>query len=110
MVDISKGDLKKGAKLFESRCRQCHNIEADKGHQQGPNLHGVWGRHTGQAEGYSYTAANKNKGIEWKEDTLFEYLLNPKKYIPGTKMAYAGLKKEADRINLISYLKDASQK
>lgn len=49
----------------------------------GPNLNGIFGRKTGQAEGFSYTAANVNKGVTWGEDTLFEYLENPKKYIPG---------------------------
>lgn len=49
----------------------------------GPNLHGLFGRKTGQAPGYSYSAANVNKGIEWSGETLFEYLENPKRYIPG---------------------------
>jgi hypothetical protein len=50
---------------------------------QGPNLGGLFGRKTGQAEGFSYSKANKEKAITWGEDTLYEYLLNPKKYIPG---------------------------
>ncbi len=48
-------------------------------------------------EGYAYTSANKDKGVVWGDDTLFEYLENPKKYIPGTKMAFAGLKKPQER-------------
>jgi cytochrome c len=68
-------------------------------------LNGLFGRQTGQAAGYSYSQANINKGITWGEDTLFEYLLNPKKYIPGTKMVFAGLKKEDERNDLIAYLK-----
>ena len=74
----------------------------------GPNLNGLFGRNTGQAPGYSYSAANISKGIEWGEDTLFEYLENPKKYIPGTKMVFAGIKKEAERKDLIAYLKSAT--
>ncbi|RGP61805.1 cytochrome c [Fusarium longipes] len=102
------GDLKKGANLFKTRCAQCHTVEKDGGNKIGPALHGLWGRKTGSVEGYAYTDANKQKGIEWNDDTLFEYLENPKKYIPGTKMAFGGLKKAKDRNDLIAYLKDAT--
>lgn len=55
-----------------------------------------------------YTEANIKKGIVWGEDTLMEYLINPKKYIPGTKMVFPGLKKEKDRADLVAYLKEAT--
>jgi cytochrome c len=74
----------------------------------GPNLHGLIGRVSGTTEGFSYTDANKKKGINWDENSLFDYLENPKKYIPGTKMAFGGLKKEKDRNDLITYLKSAT--
>jgi len=64
----------------------------------------LFGRKTGQAPGYSYSAANVNKGVTWEGQTLFDYLKDPKKYIPGTKMAFAGLKKDKDRNDLIAYL------
>ena len=76
---------------------------------QGPNLGGLFGRVSGTTEGFSYSAANKNKGVTWNEETLYDYLLNPKKYIPGTKMVFAGLKKPEDRADLIAYLKDSTK-
>ena len=54
----------------QTRCAQCHNLDAAEGNKIGPNLHGLFGRKTGQVEGFSYTDANKNKAVTWKEDTL----------------------------------------
>eukprot|EP00729_Bicosta_minor_P015526 gene15526-10929_t len=103
------GDVAKGAKLFKQRCAQCHTVEAGGPHKVGPNLNGLFGRQSGQAAGFAYSDANIKKAVVWSTDTLMTYLINPKKYIPGTKMVFAGLKKEKDRKNLVAYLEDSTK-
>ena len=100
------GDPVAGEKTF-AQCKACHQaVEGKNG--VGPSLWGIVGRTAGQVAGFSYSAANKGSGVVWKEETMFEYLEAPQKFMPGTKMAFAGLKKPQDRANVIAYLKTKS--
>ena len=100
------GDAAKGEKVF-LQCKACHQVEPGK-NGVGPSLHAIVGRTAGQIAGFNYSAANKNSGITWTEEKMFEYLEAPQKTIPGTKMAFAGLKKPQDRADVIAYLKTKS--
>jgi len=92
-----------GESVFKKYCAVCHSVEAGA-NKIGPSLHGIVGRKAGTAPNYSYTDANKNSGITWDEATLDEYLVDPRKKIPGTKMLFAGLKNPDDRKAVIAYL------
>jgi len=101
------GDAALGEKVFK-KCKACHVVDKEK-HKTGPHLVNVIGRTAGTAEGYKkYSKAMKNSGIVWDDETLNGYLEKPKKYLKGTRMAFAGLKKEEDRANVIAYLKQYS--
>ncbi|CCI42366.1 unnamed protein product [Albugo candida] len=101
------GDAQAGEVTFKKKCAQCHLVEKDKGNKLGPNLHGLINRQSGQVAGYSYSTANKNSNVQWTKVNLFNYLQNPKKFMKGTKMVFAGIKSEQERKDLIAYLVDS---
>ena len=94
-----------GETLFKKNCAVCHSLEAGK-NKIGPSLAGVVGRKAGSVAGFAYSPANKNSGARWDEQTLDAYLIDPRKFMPGTKMVFAGLKNPEDRKALIEYLKE----
>lgn len=92
-----------GQKIFKRTCATCHTIEPGK-NRVGPSLHGVVGRMSGGVEGFKYSKAMADAHLTWNQETLNKYLTNPKAEVPGTKMIFAGLKKEEDRQSVIAYL------
>ncbi len=100
----AEGDPAKGAKVFRI-CMACHRIGPGAKNLVGPELNGLDGRHSGTAPGYNYSAANKKSGVVWKKDTFEKYIQDPRKMIPGTKMFFAGIKKQSDIENLWAFLK-----
>ena len=96
---------KDGEKIFR-RCRACHKVD-DGANGVGPHLFGVVGREIGTVDGYSYSDALASKDGAWTAENLSAFLKNPKDWAPGTKMAFAGLRKEEDRAAVIVYLNEA---
>lgn len=86
------------------QCKTCHKVEPGA-HGIGPSLAGVYGSKAGAAAGYSYSSAMKASGLNWDDASLGRYLESPMTTVPGTKMAYAGLKDPAKRAEMIAYLK-----
>ena len=97
-----KGDEVAGEKVFK-QCMACHVVTEGQ-NRVGPSLHAIIGRTAGQVAGFSYSTANKTSGKVWDKETLYAYLEAPQKFMPGTKMAFAGLKKPQDRADVIAYL------
>ncbi|MGC6485595.1 MAG: c-type cytochrome [Candidatus Puniceispirillales bacterium] len=101
------GDAAAGEKVFK-KCKACHMVKKER-HKSGPHLVNLFGRAAGSVDGFKkYSKAMKESGIVWDEETLDGYLEAPKKYVKGTRMSFAGLKKEKDRANVIAYLKTFS--
>ncbi|MER8476105.1 cytochrome c family protein [Mesorhizobium sp. M1163] len=102
--ESSPGNAEAGAVVFR-RCMACHKVGPDAQNGVGPVLNGVVGRAAGEYPDYSYSSANKNSGLTWDEPTLTTYLRAPRKLVPGTKMAFAGLSKDQEIADVIAYLK-----
>jgi cytochrome c len=103
------GDATKGERVFNMQCKACHTLERGGASVAGPNLHGLIGRKSGAGTNYSYSEVMRKFGIEWNDKTLAAYLRDPKADMPGTKMVYAGLKRQDQLADLIAYLREATK-
>jgi cytochrome c len=92
-------------KTVSVKCEQCHDLSKGGPNKIGPNLYEVVDRPRATHPGFDYSGAMKSKSDPWTYDELFKYLKSPQSYVPGTKMTFAGLPREQDRINLIAYLR-----
>jgi cytochrome c len=97
------GDATKGEAVFR-QCQTCHVVTPGV-NKVGPSMHNIIGRTAGQVAGFRYSEANKKSGIIWTEQELYTYLENPKARIPGTIMAFVGIKDSQKRADLVAYLK-----
>ena len=104
---MAMGDLATGEKVFK-KCAACHSIIKGGKNNIGPALYNVVGRKVGVINDYKYSKALSEYGKEWTFEELNGYLIKPAKWIKGTKMAFAGLKKEKDRASVIKYLNQNS--
>ena len=100
---LSTGDLAHGEKVLK-KCSACHSIKSGGGNKIGPALYNVVGRKVGVLDDYKYSKALAEYEKNWSFEELNGFLLKPKDWIKGTKMAYAGLRKEKDRASVILYL------
>ena len=106
---LAMGTVEHGEKVFK-RCSACHMIAAGGKNMIGPNLWSILGKKTGVASGYKYSKALAAYGKEWSFEEMNGFLIKPSAHIKGTKMAFAGLKKEKDRASVILYMNSKSDK
>lgn len=98
------GDATRGRRVF-AQCMTCHAVQEGR-NNVGPSMYGIVGREAGTVPGFRYSQANLDSDVTWTEENLFEYLENPTRYIPGTIMAFPGLRNPQDRADVIEYLKN----
>jgi len=102
-------DAEAGQSVFKRMCFPCHDAGPGAKVKLGPPLNGLDGRAAGTMAGFNYSEANKNSGITWSEATFPEYIKNPMQRMPGTRMAFAGVRDEKDIANLWAFLKQFNE-
>ena len=105
--NASAADAAKGKKVY-NKCKACHALKAGK-NKVGPTLHGLFGRRAATVPKFKYSKAMKASGVTWDEESLRAYLKKPRKFIKGTRMAFAGIKKKKQMDDLVAYLKEATK-
>ncbi len=106
VVAAAEGDADKGEKVFR-KCKACHAVGDGAENKVGPVLNGIVGRQVGTIDGFKYSdtlVALSEEGVVWSPEELDAFLTKPRDYAKGTKMSFAGLRKEDERVNVIAYL------
>lgn len=101
---LAAADLAAGERIAQ-RCTQCHTWDKGGANRIGPNLFGIVGAKRAHLDSFNYSAAMRNAGGTWTYEELYRYLESPARYMPGNKMAFAGIKRSQDRVNLIAFMR-----
>ena len=101
-------NMSPGEKLF-ILCSACHSLKQDEAHKTGPNLHNFFGSKAGIKEGFKFSESLVSSGITWDEDSLRKWIEDPATYVPGTSMAFIGIKDKERQDILIEYLLEATK-
>lgn len=105
-TSFADGDPARGKRVY-NKCKACHLIEATGKKKPGPHLENIFGRKAATVDGFKYSKAMKKADIVWDEKSIDAFIKKPRKFLKGTKMSFAGLKKKKDRDDVIAYLKEA---